>query len=95
LRDGLSDLLDGRPTSAWAANNVYANRYTRELLFCRRHNLRLRARIGQLLTRLRGLMELFAMSVLQTPSYCRAIPFCVLLLLLLDDLRIGQALCHD
>jgi len=40
-------------------------------------------------------MELFAMSVLQTPSHCRAIPFCVLLLLLLDDFRIGQALCHD
>jgi hypothetical protein len=40
-------------------------------------------------------MELFAMSVLQTPSHCRAIPFCVLLLLLLDDFWIGQALCHD
>ena len=34
------------------------------------------------------------MSVLQTPSHCRAIPFCVLLLLLLDGFRIGQALCH-
>ena len=40
-------------------------------------------------------MVLFVAGVLQPPLHGRAIPFRVLLLLLLDGSRIDQAFCHD